>query len=286
MLTVLEAINLSTDYLQKKNIESPRLNAELLLAEVLSCKRIDLYLSFDRPLKDNEIKIYREFIRRRGLFEPLQYILGKVNFYNIDFKINKNVLIPRQETEILVDTIISKYNKVQKLNILEVGVGSGIISIVIAKNLVNVNVTAIDISKEALEVAKENAMLNDCTDKINFIEGDVKEIEFNEGIFDLIVSNPPYISKEEYYKLQKEIIDYEPKYALTDDDDGLTFYKVIIDKARKWLKKNGIIFFELGYGQSNKVNDLLIKGNFTSINVIKDLQNIDRVICGEKIWEH
>lgn len=129
MLTVLESINLSTEYLKNKGIESPRNNAELLLAKILNCKRLELYLSFDRPLVENEVTQYREYIKRRSSFEPLQYIIGSVEFYGLEFKVNRSVLIPRQETEILVETIINKFQNQIGLKILDVGTGSGIIAI-------------------------------------------------------------------------------------------------------------------------------------------------------------
>ena len=134
MLTVLEAINLSTEYLTKKDIESPKLNAELLLAHILNCKRLDLYLSYDRPLDENETNKYRDFIKRRGKCEPLQYIIGSVEFYGLEFKVNPSVLIPRQETEILIETILETVSKENDLRILDIGTGSGIIAICLAKH--------------------------------------------------------------------------------------------------------------------------------------------------------
>ncbi|MCX7876176.1 MAG: peptide chain release factor N(5)-glutamine methyltransferase [Melioribacteraceae bacterium] len=281
MLTVLEAINLSTSYLEKKNIESPRLNAELLLANILTCKRIDLYLSFDRPLKENEIIKYRDFIRRRGNNEPLQYILGKVEFYNLEFMVNNSVLIPRPETEILVEEIISVNKSKSNLKILDIGTGSGIIPICLAKNLTNPILTAIDISVEAIEVAKQNAINNHVDEKISFINEDINKFNIENDSFDIIVSNPPYISVNEYQTLQNEVKNYEPKIALTDNNDGVTFYKLIIDKSIKWLKPNGYLFFELGYNQ-RKVVEFLMNENFNQIKIVKDFQNIDRVIYGVK----
>lgn len=282
MLTVLEAINLSTTYLEKKKIESPRLNAELLLAEILKCKRIDLYISFDRPLKENEINEYREFIRRRGNHEPLQYILGKVIFYNLEYIVNNDVLIPRPETEILVDEIINKFKYANSLNILDVGTGSGIISISLAKYLTVSKVDALDISKKAIDIARQNAINNKIAEEINFIVSDFFNYNENEKLYDIIVSNPPYISIQEYEKLQNEIKNYEPKISLTDFNDGLSFYREIINKSSKMLKKNGYLFFEIGYNQKNEVESMM-KNYFCNIKVIKDFQNIDRVIYGEKI---
>lgn len=284
MLNVLDAINLSSTYLEKKNISSPRLNAELLLAEVLSCKRIDLYLSFDRPLTEHEINDYREFIRRRGNHEPLQYIIGKAEFYGNEFIVNENVLIPRPETEILVDEVIAKNVNSSSLKILDVGTGSGIIAVSLAKELITANFDAFDVSEEAVNIALKNASLNGVSDKINFFVADIFNYEGNNDYYDIIVSNPPYISHEDYNNLEIDVKEYEPKISLTDLQDGLTYYKTIINKSSKWLKKDGYLFFEIGYNQGKDVENLMNE-YFYDIKVVKDLQNFDRVIYGVKKWE-
>ena len=281
MLTVLEAINLSTEFLGKRNIESPRINAELLLAHTLSCKRLDLYLSYDRPLNEDEVNIYREFIRRRSKYEPLQYIIGKVEFFGLEFIVNPSVLIPRQETEILVETIINSFKKEDNLKILDIGVGSGNISVSVAKHLHNSKITATDISEQALTTAKNNAEMNSVSEKINFINHNILKDDLNEE-FDIIVSNPPYISEKEFPELKDELKVYEPKSALTDFSDGLNYFKVISSKAKSLLKNNGKIFFEVGQGQSEDVEKILRENNFKEILIVKDYLKIDRVISGEK----
>src|ERR1035437_7005118 len=202
MITVLESINLSSEYLKNKGIGSPRINAELLLAHILNCKSLNLYLCFEKPLTEEEIDKYRELLKRRSKFEPLQYIIGKVEFYGIDFKVNPSVLIPRQETEILVETIIGQYDKYDTLRILDIGTGSGNIAVSLAKNLDNSFITALDISEDALKIANENAILNSVNDRIEFIKIDVLNEEFIRNEFDLVVSNPPYISIVEFETLQ------------------------------------------------------------------------------------
>ena len=281
MLTVLEAINLSTEFLEKKEIESPRINAELLLAHALNCKRLDLYLSYDRPLNEDEVKVYREFIRRRIKSEPLQYIIGKVEFYGIEFNVNPSVLIPRQETEILVETIINSVNKDGSLKILDVGVGSGNISISLAKHLPYSKITATDISEQALETAKANAEMNNVLEKINFIKHDILSHNLNDE-FDIVVSNPPYISREEFPQLKDELKVYEPQNALTDFSDGLNYYRIISSKAKEFVKNNGKIFFEVGQGQVEDVKRILAENNFNEISIVKDYLKIDRVISGVK----
>jgi release factor glutamine methyltransferase len=282
MLTVLESIKLSTEYLDNKRVESPRINAELLLASILHCKRLDLYLKFDQPLKEEEIKIYRDYISRRGKFEPLQYITGSVEFYGLGFKVNKSVLIPRPETEILVETIINDFKEKENIYILDIGTGSGNIAISLAKNLPNAKVSTIDNSLEALDVAKENAKLNFVEEQIDFINDSImSENNYSEKKYDVVVSNPPYISLEEFPKLQPELKVYEPRIALTDEGDGLTFFKMISSKTKDILKEKGKLFFEVGKDQYRQVEEIMRENNFRNITIKKDYLNIERVIYGE-----
>ncbi len=282
MLTVLESINLSTEYLKNKGIESPRINAELILAHILKLKRLELYLSFDRPLKEDEIVLYRQFLKRRSEFEPLQYILGTVNFFGLDLKISPSVLIPRPETELLTEEIINEFKSQDFIKILDIGTGSGNIAITLAKFIPNSIIIATDISGEAIDIAIENAISNDVSDKIKFIVNDIFSSEkLPENNFDIIVSNPPYITSEDFKNLNKELKDYEPKVALTDSSNGLSFYDIISSKCDIYLKKGGKLFFELGQGHSENVHDIMKKNHFINISVKKDYQNIDRIIRGE-----
>ena len=279
MLTVLESIKLSTEFLEKKGIESPRLNAEILLSEILNCKRLDLYLKFDQPLKELEISKYREWIKRRGLYEPIQYIIGKIEFFGLQFRVNSSVLIPRPETEILVEEVLRYSKSKNGLKILDIGTGSGIIAIAIAKQLEDSQITAIDISQEAINLAMENAVTNEVISKLKFLMSDIKDFENNEK-FDVVVSNPPYISKEDFPSLQNEIKDYEPRIALTDSNDGLDFYKIISKRSKSLLKKDGRIYFEVGKGQADNVERILIENDFICIRSINDYQQIERVVTG------
>jgi release factor glutamine methyltransferase len=282
MITVLESIILSTEYLKNKGIESPRINAELLLAHILNCKKLNLYLSFEKPLTEEELAKYRVLLKRRSKFEPLQYIIGKVEFYGIDFKVNSSVLIPRQETEILIETIIEQYKIYDNLKILDIGTGSGNIAISLAKNLDNSFVTAIDISEDALKTAYENALLNSINDKTEFIKLDFLKEEFKGKDYDVVVSNPPYISMEEFETLSPELKEYEPQIALTDYYSGLMFYEIISQKSNYLLKLGGKLFFEIGKGQLSNVAEIMRNNNYLNITVIKDYLNIERVISGEK----
>jgi release factor glutamine methyltransferase len=284
MFTILELINRSTEYLEKKGIESPRLNVELLLADVLKCKRLDLYLSFDKRLSEDETKTYRDFILRRGKFEPLQYITGKVQFYGLELNVNNKVLIPRQETETLIDAVLQTYPKESELKILDIGTGSGNIVIALAKNYPSAAFWAVDISLEVISLARDNAILNSVDEKINFIKTDILKpgSNFTEK-FDLIISNPPYVSSEEYKTLQKEIVNYEPDYAITDFEDGLKFYKSIIQSYTKLLNPNGKLFFEMGKDQSQEVKNIFEENGFSNIQMWKDYLDIFRVIKGDSV---
>jgi release factor glutamine methyltransferase len=283
MITVLESINLSTQYLNQKGIESPRINAELLLADILNCKRLDLYLSFERPLSEDEVQKYREHIKRRGNFEPLQYVIGKVEFYGLELKVNPSVLIPRPETELMVESILKQFPKDEKLIILDVGSGSGNIAIALAVNLPSSKIISTDVSKEALQVAKENSERHKISERIKFVKHDILKNDLNNfPMFDVVVSNPPYVSQESYSKLQKEIKNFEPAIAVTDESDGYTFYMEISAKASAKLKENGKLFFEVAQGQSEEVVEIMTKNHFKNIGIIKDYQNIDRVVFGER----
>ncbi len=286
MLTVLEAIKLSTDYLQGRGIESPRINAELLLSEILNCKRLDLYLSFDKPLQQYEIDKYRDWLARRGKFEPLQYIIGKTEFYGLVFNINSTVLIPRQETEILVETILKECKANEKYRVLDIGTGSGNIAVTLAKFLPNSEIVAVDNSEDTLKIAFQNAQMHNVNDRIQFKKLDITDMNcLNEldSTFDIVVSNPPYVSLDEFEKLQKEITDYEPVTAVSDQDDGFKFYRIISVFSLKLLIKYGKLFFELGKDQSEQVEKILGENNFHNIKIIKDYLNIDRVIVGQKL---
>lgn len=284
MLTVLESLELSSNFLKKKGIESSRMNAELLLAHILECKRLDLYLRFNQPLNKKETNTYRDFITRRGNYEPYQYIVGDVEFYGLKFFVDKNVLIPRQETEILIETILEKHPKDKELKVLDIGTGSGNIPISLAMNLPESKVISIDISAEAIKVAEQNREFHDLKSRVGFIKSDIltDNLEKYNSTFDIIVSNPPYVKKDEYETLQKEITEFEPDIAVTDFSDGYKFYKEISRKSMVLLKKNGMLFFEVGLGQADDVKNIMQENGFENVEIGKDLSEIDRVVFGVK----
>jgi release factor glutamine methyltransferase len=282
--TVLDVIKSSTELLAKKNIANPRLNVELMLCEVLDCDRVKLYLDFEKPLTKNELELYREWFKRRLNHEPLQYITGHAYFYGCRFKVNEHVLIPRQETEILVEKVLDdiKNNSHESLNILEIGTGSGCISIALGKKLdemkLNYNIVAIDISKEALDVAAYNLdKLEGSSEKISFVEKDIFEIDtFNKDI-DYIISNPPYIPYIEFEGLDEEVNKYEPAISLTDYKDGLSFYRKILELYSHPVI-TGKLFFEIAYNQKKNLEILLNEFPEVTGKFYKDYSDNDRVL--------
>lgn len=282
MLTVLEAIKLSDEYLQKYRIESPRLNAELLLAEILNCKRLDLYLLYDRPLSESELGAYREFLKRRSKREPLQYITGHVEFYGLKFSVNRSVLIPRPETELLVESVINCLKENKEIRILDIGVGSGNIPISILKHKSNTNAVGIDVNENVLALAELNAKQNCVEGRLKLLKHDIlKDSTSILGKYQIIISNPPYISKQDFEQLEPELKVYEPSSALTDYADGYSFYKKIISVSKDLLTAGGKLFFELGKDQHQKVKEFMVAAGFINIKITKDYSQIDRIISGE-----
>lgn len=279
-MTVLETLKLASEYLEKYEIENARLNAELLLCDILQCKRLELYTNFDKPLKENEIQKYREYLLRRAKGEPLQYITGKANFFGYEFVVTPDVLIPRPETELLVEEIINSFDKNSKLKILDVCSGSGNIGILLAKNFPSSFVHCIDFSEKAIEIGKLNAKkLN--VENITFHLIDILNDKLDEKNFDVIVSNPPYISSSKKETLQREVRLYEPHAALFVDDE-LKFYKRIVELSDELLNENGKLFFEIDHELAEPVSNLMKNKNFKSIKVKKDYAELNRIISGVK----
>jgi release factor glutamine methyltransferase len=282
--TVRELMKVSIDLLQKKGFDEARLNVELLLAHALRCQRIQLYTGFDKPLSKDEMKEFRRLFERRLNREPLQYIIGSAGFMGLQFRVDPRVLIPRAETETLVEQVMILCNAAQgkKLSILEIGTGSGNIAISLAKFVKHASVASIDCSPQAIEVAEINATVHQVSDRVEFRVLDafepVDQILLKR--FDLVVSNPPYTSAEEWEHLQLEVRKYEPKTATTDGRDGLEFFRRIIELAPYLLVDGGSVAFEVGFGQSDQVRRMLGQSGFFNIYVVPDLQNIPRVVIG------
>lgn len=275
---VLELLKVTENLLKEKNIENPRLNAELLLSDVLNEPRIKLYLDFEKPLSPDEITEYRTKIKRRINREPLQYILGYTEFFGLRFNLTPDVLIPRPETEVLVEKAIETITSFELINpkILEIGTGSGCIAVSIAKK-VNCRIDAIDTCNNAIAVAEKNSELHKTSDKINFscknFFNDIKTFED----YNIVISNPPYIPVEEMETIQDEIKDYEPRQALTDENEGLSFYTHIFNLFKE-NNKSLKIFLEIGDGKRKKIEDLLNNLKISNYLFFKDYSGIDRVL--------
>jgi len=257
----------------------PRKEIELLVMNVCGLKKIDLILKSDEIIPENVLLKIEKLIQKRLKGIPIQYLLGNQEFMGLNFIVTENVLIPRQDTEILVEEIISRYKNESNLKILDIGTGSGAISISLAKFLKKAEVFSIDISKEALTVAKLNAKKNKVADQITFIESNLFENLTAKESFDIIVSNPPYIPSKDILELQNEVKDYEPMLALDGGEDGLDYYREITKKSVDHLKKDGLLAYEIGYNQGIDVSKLL-ENDFHHIEIIKDLQKHDRVVLG------
>jgi len=265
--------------------------AELLFTEILNCDRATLYKKSAQPLTKFESQKLSSVLKRRIAGEPLPYILGKTEFMGFEFRVMPDVLIPRPETEILVETAC-KYSHIAYrishiVDILELGTGSGCIAVSLAKLLPNANITATDISEKALKIACYNAQLNNVSDKIKFIQSNLftnYQLPFTN--YDIIISNPPYVASGEIENLQPEIR-YEPRIALDGGCGGLDFYRRIIAEAPHYLKENGFLIMEMGYSQAEEIKNILkISGNFEIIEVVKDYSQIERVIIAKRIGKN
>jgi len=273
--TVMDIVRWATEYFTHKGVDSPRLTIELMLCAVLDVTRIRLYTDYERPLIKDELAKLRGMVQRRALHEPLQYILGAADFYGLSFTVNSDVLIPRPETEILVERCIRTLTGLGPVRCLDVGTGSGCIAITVARYVVDTQWTAIDISRGAVSVAGENAQNLEVADRVHVLQADIRTY-VPESLYDVLVMNPPYIPSAEVPTLDANVRDYEPHAALTDDADGLTFYRTLVERADVLVKENAWIFLEIGHGQAGDVQEIFHGGGFT-IDILNDLENIPRV---------
>ncbi len=255
-MTVLEAIQKSTDFLAKRGVESPRLQTELLLAHLLKMPRMKLYLNFDRALSDAETDALRELVKRRGQREPLQHIAGSVSFCGFEIMVNGNALVPRPETEILAESGWQYLSALGSPTALDLGTGTGCIAITLAAKSPNAKITAIDISPDALALAKENAAKNNVAERITLLQSNGFAALAKDAQFDLIISNPPYIPTAEIETLQPEVKDFDPRGALDGGADGLDFYRMLAARAKKFLKSGGKIMLEFGDGQAPAIREI------------------------------
>jgi release factor glutamine methyltransferase len=281
--TIRRLIQWGSEWLGQQEIENPRLDVELLLADALSLTRMDLFLDMDRPLDQQELGAFKNRIKRRSQREPVAYIIGVRGFWKQDFHVEKSVLIPRPETETLVDSVLSLYPQHDaNLEILDIGIGSGAILFSLLNEFPNAVGVGVDISKDALQVAEINRDKFKLGERITLLSGDITSPLPSGSQFDLIVSNPPYIVRDELEKLQPEVKDKEPRLALDGGTDGLDIYRPLIPQAYKFLKSSGWLVVEIGYDQGESVSDLFKQAGLKEVVVVKDYGQRDRVVMGFK----
>lgn len=279
-MVIEEALNFAIKKLQDVKYIDPLDESIYLLSRVLKKDVSYIYLHRDKVISKNLEDEYKRIVCMRSKNYPFHYIFNEKDFYGMNLYVDENVLIPRGETEILVEYIIEKFKKEKNINILEIGVGSGAISLALAKNLPQSEILGVDISKEALEVAKYNRSKLKL-DNVDFIKSDLYSKLSNKyyNYFDIIVSNPPYLYTEELLSYENNI-DYEPKIALDGGRDGLDFYRDITKGSKKYLSDNGMLFYEIGYKQGKHVKEILERYKFRKIKIIKDYQGLDRIVFG------
>jgi len=282
-MTINDALEEGTETLKSWNIDEARANVEIFLSDMTGLKRTELKVKKDLEITDPQIKKFEDFLKKRTMGMPLQYILGEVQFFGCTLAVNKHVLIPRPETELLVEKVLKDIEKsdVKQVRIYEAGTGSGCIAIALGKELSSMNIdfeiTSIDISEKAIDTARKNLKSNNLDEgKINFIIKDFLSLEEIADI-DYLISNPPYIALNEYEELDDDVKDFEPRISLTDENDGLTFYRKIAEIIAS-SQDNFKTFCEIGFGQKDKIESILIEKKVTGVNFFKDYNGIDRIL--------
>jgi len=282
-VTVLEVIQKSADFLAKKGVESPRLQVELLLAHLLKMPRMKLYLNFERKLTEAELTPLRALVVRRGQREPLQHLTGSTSFCGLEMAVNRHVLIPRPETELLAELGWQFLNQLpasdsQRPTAVDFGAGSGCLAITLAAKCPAAHVTALDISPDALAVARQNAANNQVAGRIQFLQGDGFAALNGTNRFDLIVSNPPYIASAEIATLDPEVRDHDPRIALDGGGDGLGFYRRLAAEAAAFLKPGGKLMMEFGEGQADALQKIFTAQNWVVEAVRDDYSHRARIL--------
>jgi protein-(glutamine-N5) methyltransferase, release factor-specific len=280
LVTVLEVIQRSTEFLRNKGVDSPRLQTELLLAHLLRMPRMKLYLNFERQLSQTELDDFRELIRRRGQRQPLQHIVGSTSFCGLELMVDPHVLIPRPETELLAErgwSFLKSLNH-QPSTALDLGTGSGCLAIALAVHCPEAQLVAIDISAEALELAKQNAARHNVLHRINFLQGDGFAAFGSPNSFDLIISNPPYIPTDEIAELQIEVRDHDPRQALDGGPDGLSFYRRIAAEGVVFLKPGAKIMLEFGDGQAAEIRKIFETQKWIVEAIVEDYTQRPRIL--------
>jgi len=280
-MNIQSAILEGANILKNKSINSAKLDSEILLASVIDKDRKYLILNNDQNIKEKNLIHFQKLINKRSFREPIAYLTNKKHFWNYKFFVTKDTLIPRPDTELIVDQILKLTKSKTKMKILDIGVGSGCILLTILKERKNFYGVGVDISKKCLNISKINAKNLEVSSRVNFFKSDVDK--FDLGKYDLIVSNPPYIKKFDLKYLEKDVVNFEPKLALDGGLDGLSEIRKVIKKSSELIKKNGKFILEIGFDQKNKVINLLKDKGFYINSISKDLAKNDRCIVSTKI---
>ena len=287
--TIGKILKWTEEYFQKYNIENPRLDAEVLLGYVLNKERIFLYVHFDQPLDSEELAKFKECIKKRAMKMPVAYITGVREFMGLDFKVTEATLIPRPDTEILVETAMERLGKIAGNEagtgkcFADLGTGSGAICLSILNYMKEIEAVTVDISPKAIAVAKENAEKFAVSDRIEFLEGDLLKPLENKGKFTAILSNPPYIPKQDILGLESDVKDFEPMGALDGGIDGLDFYRQLLVKSANYIEDGGFLAIEIGINQSQAILEMAKRNlMWGKVEVIKDLAGIDRCVV---LWK-
>lgn len=266
-----------------KNTESPSLETQMMIAKVIEKDRLYIMLNLEEDIDESKVEIIKTMIDKRKSSYPLQYILGEREFWGMDFKVSEGVLIPRQDTEILIEETLKKLkdNK-HKSNLkgFEIGVGSGIISITLLKEIETLTMIGVDINDKAIELTKANALKHEVSDRLCILNSNLFEKINKENQFDFIISNPPYIETKVIDSLQEDIKQHEPKLALDGGEDGLDFYRAIIEQSKSYISPYGFIAFEIGYNQAEAVKKIFVENGYPNVTIAKDLAGFDRVVIG------
>lgn len=278
MLTVLEIIKRTTDFFASKGIESPRLNAELLIGHALGLKRMQLYLQFERPLTEPELEKIRPFVRRRAQREPMQYIVGETEFAGLKLKVDRRALIPRPETELLVELVVTARNEKPPARILDLGTGTGAIALALGHAFPQSSVVGAELSDEALALARENGAATGLQERVQFVKSRWFDAVSANLPYDVIVSNPPYLSATETAQTTPEVRDFEPAAALTSGDDGMADLREILASAPRFLAPDGLLALETGIAQHAKLLESAAQAGFKRTESRKDLTGRDRFV--------
>jgi len=283
--SIRDLMKFTINHLQQHGFGEARLNVELLLSHALQCQRIELYTHFDKPLSTAELKTFRELYQRRLMHEPVQYIVGTTSFMGMQFVVDNRVFIPRPETETLVEQVMLKCNQrveEEETYILDVGTGSGNVAVSLAKLVKKTRIVSIDKSGQALSVAQANARAHGVAENILFVNANFFHASTSlfTRQFDYLVSNPPYVSIQEWQELDPEVREFEPQQAVSDQHDGYMFYRRIGEVAPQFVRKGGWVIVEVGYGQAEGVREIFRSASFVEISIVNDLQEIPRVVLG------